>query len=143
METVASTSVGVWAVAVDDARVYWSVYVPYTGFVASAPKSGGSPMMLATALDQPAGVVVDGDSLYVAVQGTGVPGTILKISKAGGPSTTVASGQQSPSNVAVDAACVYWANGDGTVIVTAPSSRRFIASARAWSTMVIAPAPTR
>ena len=83
-----STSVGVWALAVDDARVYWSVYVPYTGFVASAPKSGGASTMLATGLDQPAGVAVDAESLYVAMQGTGVPGSILKVPKGGGPAAT-------------------------------------------------------
>ena len=115
-ETVASTSVGVWALAVDDARVYWSVYVPYTGFVGSAAKSGGATTMLAMGLDQPAGVAVDAESLYVAVQGTGAPGSILKVSKGGGTAAIVATNQQRPSNVAVDDACVYWANGDGTVM---------------------------
>lgn len=115
-ETVASTSVGAWALAVDSARVYWSVYAPGTGFVASAPKSGGTQTMLAMDLDEPAGVAVDGESLYVAVQGSSAPGTILKIPKAGGPTVVVASNQVRPSNVALDDACVYWANEDGTVM---------------------------
>jgi hypothetical protein len=115
-ETVATTSVGAWGLAVDQARVYWSVYAPNTGFVASAPKGGGTPTMLAVNLDQPAGVAVNGDSLYVAVKGLATPGTVLKIPTAGGPAVVVASNQAQPSNVTVDNACVYWSNEDGTIM---------------------------
>jgi hypothetical protein len=114
-EMVATTNVGAWALAVDATGVYWSVYLPDTGFVASAPKAGGPATMLATNLDSPAGVVVDGDNLYVAVEGSTSAGTVLRIPVGGGPAVAVATGQPRPTNVAVDGACIYWSNEDGTI----------------------------
>jgi hypothetical protein len=113
-ETLVKLSAGVSTVmlAVDDTRVYFSVQLGSAGFVASAPKAGGAPTMLAKDLELPYGVALDAESVYVAVKSSGASGSIVKVPKGGGPVTTVVSDLPDPSNLALDDACVYWSNGN-------------------------------
>jgi hypothetical protein len=72
------------------------------------PIAGGVPMTLASKLDYPSGIAVDGSNVYWVNDGTSTsPGAVVRVPLSGGTPTTLAS-SVGPSAIAVDAHNVYW-----------------------------------
>src|SRR5207237_428964 len=104
----------------DAANVYW---VDTNGGTAmKAPRGGGTPITLATGLDQPQAIAVDGTSVYwTNLAPSTEMGTVMKVAIGGGTPVVLANGQHGPLGIAVDATSVYWTNsGDGTVMKLTP-----------------------
>src|SRR5262249_54130305 len=97
-----------YALAVDDARVYWSTSTTSSstlnGTIKMAPALGGPASLVADQLGYPSGLAVDATNIYW----TDAYGTVKAKPIAGGPITTIASNQDSPYGIAVDATSVYW-----------------------------------
>lgn len=93
------------AVAVDGTSAYWTVNAP-PGSIIKAPLAGGSPTILASAIDSPDSIAVDRDTLYW----TSGAGSVSAVPTSGGTSRVVATGQPSPSAIAAKDGVVYWAN---------------------------------
>ena len=101
-------------IALDADRVYWTEY--NGGLVRSVSRSGGPVSTLASGLDHPEGVVVDGSYLYIAEVGVGNQcgqaglGRILRLPKLGGAVVALATTDGcDPNEVAIDDGYVYWA----------------------------------
>jgi len=82
----------------------------------TVPKSGGTPIVLASKQDGRANLAVDDVNVYWTDCGTSArnleDGAVLKMSKQGGAPQVVVSGQSCPGGITTDAANVYWQNND-------------------------------
>jgi hypothetical protein len=95
--------------ALDATNVYWTANrVPprNVGAVMTAPRSGGSPVTLASPT-YATGVAVDAINVYYADP---YAGTVMKMPVRGGSAVALASGQAFPYSVAADSGYVYWSN---------------------------------
>jgi hypothetical protein len=100
-----------------EGMIYWTDWGSYepssAGTVMSCSVEGCTePKTLATGLQGPLDLVVDGDSLYVTVAGRGATnGSIVKIPREGGEPEVLADEQATPVAIAVDDKAIYWTNG--------------------------------
>jgi outer membrane protein assembly factor BamB len=96
------------AITIDANNLYWST----SSATYQAPLVGGQPLQIGPA--SPA-LAVDGAYVYLATS-NGSAASVLRVPIGGGPSVTLASSRP-PSivAVAVDAARVYWLEGEGTI----------------------------
>jgi hypothetical protein len=72
-------------------------------------------LTLAAGLDEPNPLALDGDDVYVGVEGDiskGASGSIFRVSKAGGAQTVAASNLILPSMIALDSVNLYYADAD-------------------------------
>lgn len=80
----------------------------------SCPDGGCQPIVLASGLDRPHGLVIDGANAYWAIgwggDGNQGSGAIMKVALAGGDPVVLAPGVNSPEALALDATNVYWTN---------------------------------
>jgi hypothetical protein len=96
--------------ASDGTYVYWTS--PADGTVEKMLATGAVPTVLATATDNPSGIVVSDGFVYWTnspISGTGT-GSIMKVPTTGGAPTTLALGQNPGPNLVVDATSAYWFN---------------------------------
>jgi hypothetical protein len=121
-EVIASGQVRPWAVAVDDARVYWAaegnavagVDTPTGGQIASAPKAGGAITIVAPNEQRPTTLVLDGGMIYFGDGPWGdTNGAIKRVPKTGGAVQTLASGLDILWTVAVANGYVAWTEESG------------------------------
>lgn len=106
------------SVAVDATHVYWIVGGGYDGKggvtspgIHRKSRSGGTVEDVATPLDGPTRLVLDGDDVVVIVEGSppfSGNGAVVKVSKRSGAVTILAPKQTNPRGLAVDATHVYW-----------------------------------
>jgi hypothetical protein len=92
-------------IAVDSSNIYWTDFG--AGAIRKMPKSGGSPVTIATGTDSPSGIKTDGVNVYWSEFSW--PGTVWKVSVNGG--TTTALGHNvNNRGVAIDPTStnVYW-----------------------------------
>jgi len=105
-----------WGLAIDDAYVYFTEM--NAGTLKRIPKAGGGANILASNLDAPRSVVVDGSFAYVAE--FSLSGHIYRVTIDGpdaGALTTMASSQGLPIGLTQDRDFLYWANnGDGRIM---------------------------
>ncbi|HEY6927956.1 MAG TPA: LamG domain-containing protein, partial [Steroidobacteraceae bacterium] len=94
------------------------------GALLTAPLAGGSPVVLAGTLLNPAALVVDASNAYVLSIGTAPnysDGKIYRIPLSGGSPVIIADGLFQPGSLAQDAGFVYWStnntpgNQDGSI----------------------------
>lgn len=102
------------AIAVYGTNVYWlnrgttaCPNAPYCGdgSLNAIPLAGGVPTTLASGLDEPNSLAVDGTNVYWT---DAQDGTVKAVPLAGGTVTTLATGQNGPGSVAVNGTHVYW-----------------------------------
>jgi hypothetical protein len=121
------------AVAVDETSVYWANYsnsgsisdggsISNSGSIVKVPIAGGAISTLASGLNYPIGIAVDGFNVYFITEGSapgGVvtqAGTVMRVPITGGAPTTLwsapvdpdAGAALIPAGIAVDANNVYW-----------------------------------
>jgi hypothetical protein len=115
-------------IAADSTYVYWTENAGGTagsGTVKRVPLSSTgttAPTVVASGLNSPSGMAVDGTSStvssYVYFTEYTSSGTLKKVSAAGGTPTTLASGLNWPYDVAIDSTYAYWTEtgtiGSGT-----------------------------
>jgi titin len=104
-----------FALAVDSSNIYWTdsqTLAP--GAVFQAPLGGGSPMTLASGLNQPNCVAVGSGQVF---WGTG-DAYIMTVPIGGGMVTTMASGQTVPVGMLVAQSQLYWATSgtEGAIV---------------------------
>ncbi len=115
---VGDSSADVFGVAVDDSYAYWVATGGgrglHAGSVHKAALSGGQAESLATGLEMPSSILIDGSTLYFA---SATAGYVAKISTSGGAVTyLVQDSSTHPAGMAIDADSVYWADPNaGTV----------------------------
>jgi hypothetical protein len=95
------------AIAVDSGNVYWTEVVG--GKVSKVPLQGGSPVVIAAGLPGPEVIAVDAGDVYVW---TLIDRTVRRLM---GSPAVVVSGQFVTAMV-LDAASLYYATGDGSII---------------------------
>ncbi len=114
------------SIAVDDAWIYVTEYDG--GTVKKLPKSGsGDPIVLASGLAHPLGIVLDDSNVYWINRGTSsvdggsdaaVPnkdGSVMRVSKGGGDVTPLATELPYPEGLAISARRLYWIESAGDV----------------------------
>jgi hypothetical protein len=109
---VTSSSMG--ALVVNGSTLYWTMpagMIAGAGAVAKMPVGGSVATPLATGLNEPSDLAVDGTHVYFTSY---QDGTVSKIPVAGGTPTIIASKQKMPSSVVVDGTSVYWTNYGGS-----------------------------
>lgn len=91
--------------ALDDESVFFT-NAP-AGKVMKVAKNGGAPSVVASNLDGPTSIEVDGADVFVVESGE--PGAIVRVG--GGQKVTIASSRPNPRDLALDAQYVYWIDG--------------------------------
>ena len=89
---------------VDDRSVYWQS----VDKIMKAPKTGGASAVVAAVGGAIADLALDDAYVYFTLAGTGVDGSVGRVSKEGGAPAVLATGQATPDGIAVDATSVYW-----------------------------------
>jgi hypothetical protein len=111
---LASAEVDPWALAIDDANVYWGagdlLTCPLTG-------CGGVPTVLVPGAGAN-GLATDGVTVYWT--GGGIYGYVRKAGVDGGGQTVIASSLNEPNGIAIGATAVYWTEQGSGRIVSAP-----------------------
>jgi hypothetical protein len=108
-------------IAADGAGVYWTSL--HDGTVMRVPAVGGPPVILASGQVSPANLAIDGANVFwtASYSTSQIPGpsygvTLWRAPLGGGTGVmfpTATSSLFAPAGVAVDAANLYWTNGDG------------------------------
>ena len=114
----APSQAGATSVAVDATHAYWLVSGGYDGTGAVTRPSicrkglrSGAVETLATGLDGPTRLVLDGDDVVFVTEGSppySGHGAVSKVSKHGGAVTVLASSQTNPLGLSADGGYVYW-----------------------------------
>ena len=118
----AVTGTDVFAMAVDDANVYWIEANPSTMVLRKAPLAGGASTLLFTGTSALMRIAVSGAYVYVTQQGqsltpdgNGKPigeGAVIKLRiDESEPPVEIASNQPFAIGIAADASGVYWGGG--------------------------------
>jgi hypothetical protein len=113
-----------WKLTLDTQNIYWTVPAAAPGepSVLSLPKSGGTPVALATQAfpstalpsgTEPVGIAADGKHVFWSDIAAN---TITQIDTNGANPITIAQGQQSPEDVATDGTNVYWMNAGSSSV---------------------------
>lgn len=124
--TLASTLENPQYIAVDNNNVYFTEYGSWNvaaglrnadGTVSLVPVSGGAIVQLATGLNGPQTIKVDGTNIYWTELANyiGGAGAIKQVPVVGGTITTLVSELSNSRNIAVDATSVYYWSGYGTM----------------------------
>ena len=101
---IASGLIGVTALAVHSANVYWISGIA----VMKVPTTGGDPITL-TQQNVPTAIAVDDNNVYWSnYDYTPQTGSVMKIPLAGGNPVTLAQGPYYANSIAIDANNVYW-----------------------------------
>lgn len=109
-------------IAVDDTRVYWTVFdfsAPMSkSILYSTPKAGGPVMKVLASETEVLSLAMDEDRLYWS---NGL-GEVRSMSKAGGDSTLLAKGADKyhPGRIALDQERVYWTTVGDQALASAP-----------------------
>lgn len=109
---VTSSSMG--ALVVNGSTLYWTMpagTVAGAGAIAKMPVGGTASTSLASGLNEPSDLAVDGTHVYFT---TRQDGNVMKVPVAGGTPTVIASKQKFPSAIVVDGTSVYWTNYGGS-----------------------------
>ena len=78
-DAVTLATTGGWGIAVDATSVYWTDF-RNPGSVSRVPILGGTPTILATGLQYPAGIAIDATSVYWTNEGDGDRnGSLMKL----------------------------------------------------------------
>ena len=82
------------------------------------------PVVVSTGALRAFDIEVDEANIYWTSEGTmfGDDGEVRRMSLDGGSSVAIASGQRAPRGMAVDGLNVYWANGEGDTVMSAPKA---------------------
>jgi hypothetical protein len=135
---LASNEPGAALIAVDADNVYWTTYsssvcpdqgpcIP-DGAIKKAPKTGGAPKTIASQLENPGGLAVDGTNVYWTSPGSNYfQGAVYKVPLDGGTPVPLAAKETGVRDaIAISATNVYWVQtsladgGGGSAIVTVP-----------------------
>ncbi len=105
---VASPSVNVYGVALDDSHVYWTDTA--RGRVLAVAKRGGKVATLASHQPGAFAIAVDETHVYFTLRGSAqlADGSVRRVSKQGGTVEQIASDQLRPEAIVTDADAVYW-----------------------------------
>lgn len=109
---ITSSSMG--ALVVNGSTLYWTMpagTVAGAGGIAKMPVGGSASTTLASGLNEPSDLAVDGTNVYFTSY---QDGTVSKVPVAGGTPTVIASKQKLPSAIVVDGTSVYWTNYGGS-----------------------------
>lgn len=98
------------AIALDAARVYWTI--PYTGVIMMASRSGGPPSVFASNLPDVGWLAVDDANVYVLAHPDPMAGAIYALSKAGDTSPKLIANTSTNAFPVLDHQRIYW-SGDG------------------------------
>lgn len=110
--TLASASLDVMDLTVDEHRVYYTGYDGTgDGVVLALGVDGGTPTTLATAQAYPSNIAVDPSSVYWIDSDVGDGGAVVKVGLGGGTPTTLAEGQPQTGGLAVAGGTVYFTTG--------------------------------
>jgi hypothetical protein len=96
-------------IAVDDSRVYWTLYFESDGFVMAVNKQGGDPERLASGQDGAFFIVAQSNHVYWSNH-AGQGKQVMHFDLANRDLSVVAKDQYNPTWVAVDEHSVYWTN---------------------------------
>lgn len=106
-----------YGIAVDDANVFWTGYD--SGRVMKAPKTGGTPQVLASGEPYPQFIALDAAHVYWT-DGYSPGGRVGRVAKDGGPVETVVS-VEGPRALALDTSTIYFTvYGLGSPVMSAP-----------------------
>ena len=108
------------ALAIDSSRVYWTgeatahVKPPSPGVILSCAIGGCgcAPTAIASNVDDPTGVAVANDVVYLTQYSVGLVGS-CSAGGCGASATNLASSQVGPTGIVVDATGLYWTNTNG------------------------------
>jgi DNA-binding beta-propeller fold protein YncE len=127
LTTLAADAAAPMGIALDDAGAFAYVAMNGDGVLAAVALDGGGVSNVATRLDHPAFIALDGDYVYFTAQGTSgmSNGYVGKVGKDGTcPSAwgaacpvILANGQGLPGSLAVDAKYVYWVDTEGGTVL--------------------------
>jgi sugar lactone lactonase YvrE len=87
------------------------------GTVYSMPATGGVATPVVTGLNQPRGLAVSGNTLYIAEAGTN---SVVSVPITGGPITTLVTGLSGPDDVAVSGNTLYISDSGSSRVLSAP-----------------------
>jgi hypothetical protein len=121
------------AIAVDDQNVYWTTlgglpategYTPTNGGVWAIPIGGGMPVPLATGLTFPGPLAAGNGSVVFAVSVPGNGSALMSVSRSGGPATMIATTDRAVDSIVLDAAKVYWIDGNSLTVDVSSNNGR-------------------
>ncbi len=105
-----------WAMVTDETNVYWAALESGIngGAIFSVPKSGGTPLMIASKQARPSSIAVDETHVYWTNEGRASAGeeegggAVMSVPKAGGTPTTLVDDLPLADAIALDADGVVW-----------------------------------
>jgi len=96
-------------IAVDDSRVYWTLYFETDGVVMAVDKQGGNPERLATGQNGAFFIVVQSNQVYWSNH-SGPGQRVMHFDLTNRDLSIVAENQYNPTWIAVDEHSIYWTN---------------------------------
>ena len=113
---------GASALALGPAAVYWISFGDRS--VKTTSKDGGTPQVIASNLQTPMAIGLDGEYVYIADQGSAAAafadGSIARIPREGGALEVIKPNQSGPKSLAIQGGFLAWGNFNGLTVVTIP-----------------------